>query len=316
MISFSTIVPLKDEEKSIPVLYGELIQVFNELNKPYELIFVDDGSIDDSCNVLVNLAKKDKNIRIIKFRANFGKSAALSAGFQQAKGNIVIMLDADLQDDPHEIPKLLRKLDEGYDLVSGWRHKRTDSIIKKASSFLFNTGTSFISGEKFHDLNCGLKAMKKNTAGQLNLHGELHRFIPVLAVKKKFKVTEVKVNHRARQFGYSKYGNLGLGRSWKGIIDLFTAIFVTDFSTKPAHFFGGIGITFFVIGFIMDGYVTYLKVTIGNTQGRIPLLLAGILFMLIGIQLISTGLIAEMIAHYYFDQKRNSEQLQEQASTT
>ncbi len=303
MIHFSAVIPLKDEEKSIPILHRELTEVFNKLNKPYELIFIDDGSVDNSYNALVDLQKNDKNIEIIKFRTNFGKSAALSAGFEKAKGDILIMLDADLQDDPNEIPKLLKKLNEGYDLVSGWRHKRVDSITKKVSSFLFNKGASFVSGVRLHDLNCGLKIMKKGVASELYLHGELHRFIPVLAAKRKFKVTEVEVNHRARQFGSSKYGKLGLGRGWKGSIDLLTAIFVTDFSTKPAHLFGGVGLIFFSIGFIMDAYVTYVKLTTGNTQGKIPLLLAGILFILIGIQLISTGLIAEMIVSIYLRKK-------------
>lgn len=311
MIYFSVIIPLKDEEKSIPVLHEELIQVFSNINKPYEIIFIDDGSIDNSYSILTTLQKKDKNIKVIKFRANFGKSAALSAGFKEAKGNIIIMLDADLQDNPNEIPKLLQKLDEGYDLVSGWRQKRNDSIVKRISSLMFNKGTALVTNLSLHDLNCGLKVFKKNVAEQLYLHGELHRFIPVLAYKKKFKVAEVIVNHRPRRYGSSKYGKSGIGRSWKGIVDLLTTLFITEYSTKPAHFFGKIGIILFSAGFFMDLYVTYIKISTGTTQGRIPLLLAGIFLMLLAIQLISTGLIAEMIA-YYFDQKKNTDQLLEQ----
>src|SRR3989344_2150094 len=241
MIHYSVVIPLKDEAMSIPTLHNELTQVFNRLKEPFELIFVDDGSTDKSFETLIDLQKKDNNIKIIKFRTNFGKSAALSSGFKKAQGEIVVMLDADLQDDPHEIPKMVKKIDEGYDLVTGWRHKREDSVVKIISSFLFNTGTSLLTGVKLHDLNCGLKVMRKSVADELYIHGELHRFIPILAAKRKFKVTEIKVNHRSRQFGTSKYGKLGLGRSWRGIIDLITTVFVTDFSTKPAHFFGSIG---------------------------------------------------------------------------
>lgn len=290
----SLIIPVKDEEKSLAILTEEIKQVFQKIKKAYGIIFIDDGSEDNSYQVLLNLQKKDRNIKIIKFRAHFGKSAALFAGFKQAKGNIIITLDADLQDDPEEIPKLLEKLEEGYDLVSGWRKRRADSFSKKLSSFLFNKGTALISGINLHDFNCGLKAFKKEVADELYLHGELHRFIPVLAAKRKFKVAETPVNHRLRRFGQSKYG---WERSWRGIVDLLTTIFLTDYSTKPAHFFGKIGLVLFLIGFIMDFYVTYLRLTTGSTQGRLPLLLAGILFMVLGVQLLSTGLIAEMIIY-------------------
>ena len=304
MTYFSVIIPLKNEEESLLILYKELKETLDQLNKPYEIIFVDDGSTDKSYAILLSLQKKDKFIKIIKFRANFGKSEALSKGFGEATGEIFIMMDADLQDDPREIPKLLKKIDEGYDMVSGWRRKRSDTIVKKVSSLFFNKVTSLIAGIKLHDFNCGLKAFKKEVADELYLHGELHRFIPILAYKRKFKVTEAIVNHRPRQFGESKYGKFGIGRSWKGMIDLLTTIFVTDYSTKPAHFFGKIGLLFFLIGFFMDGYVTYVKITTGSTQSKIPLLLAGILFILIGIQLISTGLIAEMIANYFSKEKK------------
>lgn len=299
MTQLSIIVPLKNEDKSLSILHQELAQVLNKINRTYEIIFIDDGSTDKSYEILLSLQKKDANVKIIKLRANFGKSEALSRGFKEAKGEILIMMDADLQDDPREIPKLLKKIDEGYDLVSGWRKERNDSLTKNISSFIFNNGTSLIAGIKLHDFNCGLKAFKKEVADELYLHGELHRFIPVLAFKRKFKVTEVIVNHRPRKFGESKYGKLGINRGWKGGIDLLTTIFITDYATKPAHFFGKIGLLFFLIGFIMDGYVTYIKITTGTTQNKIPLLLAGMLFILIGIQLISTGLIAEMTTYFF-----------------
>lgn len=304
MIFYSIVIPVKDEEQSLHILHKELKEVFDKLNKPYEIIFIDDGSTDNSAETINDLQKENKNIELIKLRANFGKSLALDKGFQKAQGDVIITLDADLQDDPNEIPKLVKKLDEGYDLVNGWRKDRKDTSTKRVSSALFNKGTAFISGVKLHDFNCGLKVFKKDVAQNLYLRGELHRFIPVLAAKNKFKVAEIAVNHRNRKFGVSKYGKFGIKRSWKGILDLLTAIFITDYLAKPAHFFGGIGLTLFSIGFLMDSYVAYLRLTTGSTQGRIPLLLAGILFIILGIQLISTGLIAEMIAHFN-NQKKN-----------
>ncbi len=298
MTSYSIVIASKNESESLPTLYKELTSVLNSIGKEYEIIFVDDGSTDKTYEVLEALAQKDKKIKIIKLRANFGKSFALDKGFQEAKGEIIIILDADLQDDPREIPNLLKKIDEGYDLVNGWRKDRKDTSTKKISSALFNKGTAFISGVKLHDFNCGLKAFKKEVAQNLYLRGELHRFIPVLAAKNKFKVTEIVVNHRNRKFGVSKYGKFGIKRSWKGILDLLTAIFITDYSNRPAHFFGAIGLILFTIGFSLDAYVSYIRITTGTTQSKIPLLLAGILFIILGIQLITTGLIAEMIAHF------------------
>lgn len=298
MTSYSIVVPVKDEAQSLPILHKQLKETFDNLGKPYEIIFIDDGSTDNSYNTAKNLSKKDEKIRIIKLRANFGKSYALDKGFELAKGEIIVILDADLQDNPNDIPKLIAKLDEGYDLICGWRKKRADTLTKQISSRLFNMGTSFVSGVKLHDFNCGLKAFRKEVSDETYLRGELHRFIPVLAAKNKFKVTEVIVDNRKRVFGKSKYGKLGIGRSWRGILDLLTAIFITDYLNKPAHFFGGIGLTLFSIGFIFDAYVAYIRIMTGTTQARIPLLLAGILLMLLGIQLISTGLIAEMISHY------------------
>lgn len=294
--SYSIIIPVKDEAESLLILHKELSSAVRKLGSSYEIIFIDDGSRDESISVLRKLQKTDRHVSIIEFRGNFGKSLALNAGIQKARFVRTILLDGDLQDNPWEIPKLVKKLDEGYDLVAGWRKKRNDPISKKISSFLFNHGTVLISGIKLHDFNCGLKAMDTNLAKSLHLHGELHRFIPVLAAKQKYRVAEVEVIHRPRKYGSSKFG---FGRSWRGMLDLLTIVFISDYSLKPAHFFGRIGLLFLVIGIIMDGYVTFLKITTGSTQDRIPLLLAGILFILLGVQLLSTGLIAEMISHYF-----------------
>ncbi|MFH0864242.1 MAG: glycosyltransferase family 2 protein [Candidatus Gottesmanbacteria bacterium] len=295
MNSLSVIIPLKDEAESLTVLYDELNNTLRPLNYPYEIIFINDGSTDHSYSILEKLAKEDNNIKLINFSSNRGKSAALAAGFDKATGSILITLDADLQDDPRDIPKLIEKIEQGYDLVTGWRKNRADSQLKKISSLLFNWGTRYLANVKLHDFNCGIKAMKYEVTNDLYIYGELHRFIPVLAAKKNFKITEIPVNNRPRRFGKSNYG---LERSWKGIIDLMTTIFISDYSTKPAHFFGKIGLFFFVIGFLMDSYVTLIKIITGTTQAKIPLLLAGILFIILGVQLLCTGLIAETIIYY------------------
>lgn len=288
----SIIIPVKDEEGSLEILYGQLKVTLDKLKKIYEIIFIDDGSIDNSYKTLLKLKGKEARIKIIKFRANFGKSAALASGFAKAKGEIIVTIDADLQDDPAEIPKLLKELEKGYAFVSGWRKNRADTLTKKLSSSLFNKGTAFLSGIKLHDFNCGLKVFRRKVTYNLDLYGELHRFIPILIAKKKFKISEVPITNRPRKYGKSKYG---LERSWRGITDLLTVIFLTDYETKPSHFFGKIGLFLLIVGLMFDGYVTYLKLTTGTTQGRIPLLIAGVLFMVLGVQLLSTGLLAELI---------------------
>lgn len=299
-LDISIVIPVFNEQQSILILHDEVSDVLRSWHKSYEIIYVDDGSTDDSLSVIRKLGSKDNHVLVIPFRANFGKSEALAAGFRKAQGDIIVTLDADLQDDPAEIPKLIKKLDEGYDLVSGWRVKRADTLNKKISSYLFNSITALFTGVRLHDANCGLKVLKREIASEVPLYGELHRFIPVLAAKDKFRVTEVPIRHRPRKFGVSKYG---WERSWRGMVDLLTTVFLTDYSTKPAHFFGRIGILLFGIGFIMDGYVTFIKVTTGTTQNHIPMLLAGILFMVLGVQLLSTGLIAEMITHFFRRQR-------------
>lgn len=291
----SVVIPVKDEALSLPQLFEELSLTLKNLKDTYEIIVINDGSIDNSKEVIQTIQKKYSHVTLLNFHANFGKSAALAAGFQHAKGDIVVTLDSDLQDDPRDIPKLLKAIDGGSDLVCGWRKHRADTGGKRLSSFLFNQGTRWLTGVNLHDMNCGLKAMRKIVAKDLQLHGELHRFIPVLAAKRKFRVAEIPVINRTRRFGVSKYG---FERSWRGIVDLLTAIFLTDYAGRPGHFFGKIGLLFFLSGFLMDSFVAYIRITTGSTQERIPLLLAGILLMVLGVQFFSTGLIAEMILHH------------------
>lgn len=291
----SFIIPAKNEAESIEVLYKELLEVAKQVGKSYEIIFVDDGSTDDTFNVMQQVEQKDKDVRVIRLRGNFGKSAALQVGFDQAKGEVVFTLDADLQDNPKEIPAFLKKIEEGYDLVSGWKKSRHDpSVGKVIPSRIINLLTRKLTGIKIHDTNCGFKAYRREVIENLNLYGELYRFIPILAAKQNFRVGEVVVEHRARKYGKTKFG---WSRGIKGMLDLLTIIFLTGYIRRPGHFFGTFGLLSFSFGFLIGLYISYLRLTTGTIQYRQPLLFLGILLMVVGIQFISTGLLAEMLVH-------------------
>lgn len=291
----SFVIPAKNEEESIGPLYQEIVDSVKNVPSNFEIIFIDDGSTDDTFRVLKKLYQKDKRLKIIRFRGNFGKSAALQAGFNHAKGDIIFTLDADLQDNPKEIPNFLKKLDSGYDLVSGWKKERHDPKVQKViPSRIINFLTRFLTGVPIHDTNCGFKAYRRVVVESLNLYGELYRFIPVIAYRQNFKVGEVEVLHRQRLHGQTKFG---WERGLKGILDLLTIIFLTGFIRRPGHFFGTLGIGSFSLGFLIGLYIAYLRITTGSTQARHPLLFLGMLLMIIGVQLISTGLLAEMIVY-------------------
>ncbi len=287
----SIVIPLFDEEANIEKLYGQLKTVLQDLNKEYELIFIDDGSTDNSFSILQDFHEKDKTVKVVQFRRNFGKSAALSVGFKYAKGKIIVTMDADLQDDPREIANFIKKLDEGYDIVSGWRFERKDSFSKTLPSKLFNYLTSLLTGIKIHDFNCGFKVCKKEVIENINIYGELHRYIPVLAHWRGYKVGEIKVRHYPRGGGSSKYG---IGRLFRGFTDLLTVMFLTRYAKRPLHLFGAVGVLFFSIGVIINLYLLLLKL-FGHGIGERPLLFLGVLLTVIGLQIISTGLIGEMI---------------------
>jgi len=290
----SFVIPAKDEERSVEPLYREIVGVVKKLKKNFEIIFVDDGSTDNTFENLKRLHKRDKRIKIIRLRGNFGKSVALQAGFEEARGDIIFTLDADLQDNPKEIPKFLKELELGYDLVSGWKKKRRDPATKVISSRIFNFTTSLFTGVNIHDTNCGFKAYRREVVENLNLYGELYRFIPVLAAKQNFKVGEIVIEHRARKYGKTKFG---WERNVKGLLDLITIVFLTGYLRRPGHFFGTLGLISFFFGFLIGLYITYLRVTTGSIQFRHPLLFLGMLLMIIGIQLVTTGLLAEMLVH-------------------
>ncbi|HWA52014.1 MAG TPA: glycosyltransferase family 2 protein [Patescibacteria group bacterium] len=296
----SFIIPAKNEEDSIEILYKELINEVKKLKTKYEIIFIDDGSTDRTFNIFEKLRKKDKNISVIKLRGNWGKSVALSIGFEKASGDIVFTLDADLQDNPKDIPSFIKKINEGNDLVSGWKKRRKDPISKTIPSKVMNSLVRLLTGLKIHDMNCGFKAYKKDVVKDLNLHGDLYRFIPIIAQKQNFKVDEVIVSHRRRKYGKSKYG---IKRLLSGWLDLLTVFFLVRYLRRPGHFFGFIGLVMIIIGTIIGFYISFLEITTGSIQFHYPLLFLGVMLIILGVNLLMTGLLAEMIIH--FEGKQN-----------
>ena len=292
MKEISIIIPAYNETESLPVLCDEIFEVMKNITNNYEIIIVDDGSADKTPAVIENLFRDNPEYIIgISFRTNFGKAAALKAGFKEARGEIIITMDADLQDDPKEIPNFIAKMNEGYDLVSGWKQNRRDSFVKNNSSKFFNFTTSLFSKIKLHDFNCGFKAYKNEVAKGLDLYGQLHRYIPVIVGNQGYKITEIPIHHRKRKYGRSKYGPV---RFLNGFLDLLTVLVLTRYFRRPAHFFGAFGALALGAGFIIGLYITYLRLTFGGIQGRLPLFIAGILLIMVGVQLISLGLIGEM----------------------
>ena len=287
----SVVVPVHDEERSVALLYDELRSALEPLDTPWEAIFVDDGSTDGTFSALTRLHAAEQNVRVVRLRRNFGKAAALVAGFDQARGETVVTIDGDLQDDPAEIPRLLAKLDEGFDLVSGWKTHRRDPLSRRILSRIFNRVTSAFSGVRMHDMNCGLKAYRAEVVHGLRLYGELHRFIPVLAHYRGFRIAELPVNHRPREHGRSRYG---VERYVRGFLDLLTVSFIGRYRHRPLHLFGGLGL---ILGFFGSAILVYLTVVklLGHAIGQRPLLLLGVLLVVIGMQFFSLGLISEMI---------------------
>jgi glycosyltransferase involved in cell wall biosynthesis len=295
MISF--VIPLLNEKDSLKELHKAVSQVMESLPFSYEIIFVDDGSTDGSPAVLQDLYQTDReHIRVIQFRRNFGKTAAMTAGFARVRGEIVVTLDADLQDDPSELPKLLDTLKEGYDLVVAWRAHRQDSISKTWPSKLANVTVSTLTGVKLHDLNCGFKAYRREVVQDIKLYGELHRYVPVLAHWRGYRITEVPVTHHPRKFGISKYGTRRLAR---GYIDFLSVLFLTTYLKRPMHLFGLVGSVVAAIGAIIMLYLAGLWIFGGGIGWR-PLIFFGTTALVVGIQLISVGLLGEMLRNITF----------------
>ena len=289
----SLVIPLYNEAQSLPELHGALTAALQPYADRCEMIFVDDGSTDGSFEQLRALREDDRRVKVVRLRSNQGKAAALAAGFRQARGGIIITMDADLQDDPAEIPRLLGKLEDGYDLVSGWKAQRRDPWSRRVLSAMFNRVTSRLTGVELHDFNCGFKAYRLAVIQELRLYGELHRFIPALASWRGFKIGEIEVAHHPRKYGVSKYGAARIPR---GFFDLLTVLMLTRYTTRPLHLFGLFGV---IVGLAGFGIVTYLSILwlFGQWIAGRPLFILGALMVIAGIQLVSFGLLAEMIVY-------------------
>lgn len=291
-VKISIVVPLFNEEESLVELHQQLSKAVCSLEKPIEFLFIDDGSTDNSMQVLSELHNKDPQVRVVQFRRNYGKSAALALGFKEARGEFIVTLDADLQDEPYEIPNLVKKLEEGFDLVSGWKKIRKDPFIKKSTSKLFNFVTRKMTGLGIHDMNCGLKAYRREVTETVNVYGQLHRFLPVLAQWQGFKVGEVVVKHNPRKYGRTKFG---ASRFIAGFFDLVTVLFITRYTKRPLHLFGLIGLVSFAVGVGISAYLAVERLLLGKYLSDRPLLFLGILAIIVGVQFVSIGLLGEMI---------------------
>ena len=291
-MKISVVIPCYNEQESLPELFEKLEAVMRELKCDYEYIFVDDGSTDRTIAVLRSLRERSPRVGVISFRRNQGKAAALNVGFQAANGDYVVTMDADLQDDPGEIPALLRKIEGGADLVSGWKANRQDPLSKTLPSRLFNRVTSVATGLKLHDFNCGLKMYRRDVTEAINVYGELHRFIPALAAWEGFRVDEVPVKHFKRKYGHSKYG---ARRFLNGFFDLMTTMFVTRRALNPLHFFGRIAVVLFVLGFVPQVFFL-VEWIMGKGLHVRPIMLLGFVLIIVAIQILSIGLLAELIS--------------------
>lgn len=300
-LDISIVVPAMNEEQNVRLLFDALSQQLKGLGKSYEIIFIDDGSTDNTFEVLKQLHADNPGIvRVIRFRRNFSKTPALVAGFSRCRGEIIFTMDADLQDDPVEIPRFLETLDQGYDLVSGWKYPRLDPLSKTFPSRIFNGMVSKLTGVHLHDINCGFKAYRREIIedSHLKLYGEFHRFVPVMAHWRGFRVTEIKVLHHPRKFGVSKFG---ARRFTRGLIDLLNVLFLTTFLRKPLRLFVPLGFWTFVLGILVDLVIVIRsRFFINEPIHNQPLLFVGILLMIFGVQFVLAGLQSEMIRHYAF----------------
>ena len=305
-VDISIVLPILNEEENLEELYSRLTETLSKLDLEYEIIAVDDGSTDKSFAVLKQIHERDPRLKAIKFRRNFGQTAAMSAGFNHARGDVIITMDSDLQNDPADIPRLLDKLNEGYDVVSGWRADRKDKFLsRRLPSVLANRLIVKMTGVKLHDFGCSLKAYRKDVIDNINLYGEMHRFIPALARLVGAEIAEMKVTHHARKYGKSKYG---ISRTTRVILDLITIKFLLNYSTRPIQVFGFVGMGSGFVGFLICLYLSIGKIFFPSDatslKERMPMLLLGILMILIGVQLITMGLLGEIMVRTYHESQR------------
>jgi glycosyltransferase involved in cell wall biosynthesis len=295
----SIVIPVYNEVDNVQPLYDELSAALAGVGRPYEVIVVDDGSKDGSFECLRGVHEADPRWRVIRFRRNFGQTAGFSAGFDAARGDTVITIDADLQNDPHDIPALLAKIDEGYDIASGWRQKRKEPFVsRRLPSMIANRLISGATGVALHDYGCSLKAYRSEVVKNVHLYGELHRFIPAIASWMGVTVAEVPVNDRARKHGRSKYG---ISRTFRVMLDLLTVRFLLGYATRPLHVFGSLGLISAGLGVLMGLYLTFMKLVFGQNIGQRPLLLLAALLLILGVQMVSMGLLAEMVMRTYHE---------------
>lgn len=289
---FSLVIPCYNEAESLPELYQRITNVMAEMKMSHEIIFIDDGSSDDSVRIVAELREADARVKLVEFLHNYGKSAALAAGFRVACGRYVVTMDSDLQDDPDEIPNLLAKLESGYDLVSGWKKVRHDPLSKRLASKVYNFFTSLMSGIRLHDFNCGLKIYRREVIKTLRVYGELHRYLPVIAFRNGFRVTELAVKHHARKYGYSKFG---VARFARGAFDLMTISFLTRYMMRPLHLFGLLGLISTLSGLAISLYLAWERLFAAKFLSNRPILFLGVLLIIVGVQFFSIGLLGEMI---------------------
>jgi len=295
----SVVVPLYNEEENVQLLYDELKEVLSSIEDTHEIIFIDDGSQDTSLEILQTIQKQDDSVIVVSFRRNFGQTAAMSAGFDYARGDVIVTMDGDLQNDPHDIPKLLEKIKDGYDVVTGWRFDRQDAFIsRKLPSMIANKIISVTTGVSLHDYGCTLKAFRKDVVKGIRLYGEMHRFIPAIASGMGISFTEVKVNHRARRFGTSKYG---ISRTIRVVLDLMTVKFLLSYATRPLHVFGTVGVLSAGVGFAIALVMTLQRFFAGVGLSDRPLLLLAVLLIFMGVQFITMGLLAEIVVRTYHE---------------
>jgi len=297
-VDISVIIPAYNEEENVTLLYKELTNVLNSVNRDYEIIFVDDRSTDATYQRLSDLQTQDAHVKIIRFRKNFGQSAAMKAGFDHAEGNLIITMDADLQNDPHDIPVMLNELETGnYDVVCGWRYNRKDTFFKRLFSMFANRFRTYLTGETIHDSGCTLRIYKSEAVKDIELYGELHRYIPALLLWKGYKIGEVKTNHRERAFGKSKYN---WKRLTKGFLDLLLIAFWQKYSVRPMHIFGGAGLVIGGIGFLLSLYLGLSRVLFGTGLTDRPLFLVALVLLVVGIQFVALGIIADILLRIYY----------------
>lgn len=304
MLGLSIVVPAYNEEANIPLLIDEVHEALSGQSFTYEIVLVDDGSKDNTFAVLQERARTDERLSVIQLRRNFGQSAAMQAGLDAAQGAVIVLMDGDLQNDPHDIPRMMAKLDEGYDLVAGWRKDRQDTFInRRLPSMIANWIISRAVKVPLHDYGCTLKALRREVAKEVKLYGEMHRFIPALASLIGARVFEMPVGHRARRFGTSKYG---IGRTLRVVLDLITVLFLKTYLVRPMQVFGMLGLSLFTVGLGISGTLTFQRLVYNSQLSDRPLLLLGVLLILMGVQILSLGLVADVVGRTYHEAQGKS----------